>query len=150
MKGRKSLFHVTVAVCVLTWSAVQWNAPLCQPLLGGFHMLAYTLNPPCPGFVLSSWLSNANPNERSKKFLFSSLVNINGSALVQEVEVVSVSGPVFCHSLKHLHGLVLKCSGLSCIKFSCSVPSRVTGHGGETWGALEAVPDRKFIKHLLI
>lgn len=54
------------------------------------------------------------------------------------------SGPcqcatVFCHSLTHLHGLVLKSPGLSCIDFPCSASSRATGHGGGTKGALEAV-----------
>lgn len=33
---------------------------VCQPLLGGFHMVAYMLNPPCPGFGLGSCLSDAN------------------------------------------------------------------------------------------
>lgn len=67
----------------------------CQPLLAGFHMVAYMLKPSCPGFVLGSCLSDANPKERSKKILFSALVSINGSALVQEREVVSVSGLQF-------------------------------------------------------
>lgn len=68
---------------------------MCNPLLGGFHVLAHMINPPCPGFVLGSRLSDANPKERSKKILFSALVGTNGSALVQEMEVVSVSGLQF-------------------------------------------------------
>lgn len=30
---------------------------------GGVPGWAYMLNPPCPAFVLGSWLSTANPNE---------------------------------------------------------------------------------------
>lgn len=48
-------------------------------------------------------------------------------------EMVSVSG-LFCRSLTHLHELVVKCPGLSCIDFPCSAPSKATGHGGGTWG----------------
>lgn len=70
------------------WQCVFLHEVLCNAmhLLGGFLMLAYVLNPPCPGFVLGSWLSDANPNEKSKKILFSALVSMNGSTLVQEME----------------------------------------------------------------
>lgn len=130
MKRRKSLFHVTESV-------VQWNTPVCQPLLGGFHMLAYMLNPPCPGFLLGSWLSNANSKERSKKKIpFFAMVSINGSALVQEVEVVSVSGLQF---FAKVSPMFMSCcyNALAFYPLQCSIQ----GHWpwwrnqGGTWGS---------------
>lgn len=72
-------------------------------------MLAYMLNPPCPGFLLGSWLSNANSKERSKKknplfctgeHKWLSPGTGGGSGLCQWATV-------FCQSLTHVHELVL-------------------------------------------
>lgn len=113
---------------------------VCQLLLGGFQRVPFMSNPPCPGSVLGSWLSNANSKERSKK----SPVICTGEHKwlgpgAGDGRGLCQWATIFCHSLTHRHGLVLKCPGLSCIVFPCSAPFRATGHGGETRGVLEAV-----------